>query len=70
MAQDQKLQFDQDLLNKKLFRLEYLFFLSTFPTLQAHLYKVLISAVMKMQRKCEKSSQEKKIFQFKQLFIK
>ena len=60
VAQVQKSQFDQGLLNKKLFRLEYLFFLATFPTLQVYSEKVLISTIMKMQRKGEKSCQEKK----------
>ena len=66
MAQDQKSQFDQDFLNKKLFRVDYLAF---FPTLQVDFWKDLISAVMKIQRKCEKSSQEKKILHSKHLFI-
>ena len=47
-----------------------IFFLATFPTLQVHFKKVFISTDMKMQRKCEKNSQEKKIFQSKQLFMK
>ena len=38
MAQDQKSQFDQDLLNKKLFKLEYLFFMATFLTLSLHFH--------------------------------
>ena len=59
MAQDQKSQFDQDILNKKLFRLEYLFFLPTFPVLQVNHWKALISAVMKIKIKSGKSSQEK-----------
>ena len=70
MAQDQKSQFDQDLLNKKLFKLEYLFFMATFLTLSLQFHNSTNENFLKMQRKCEKSSQEKKIFQSKQLFIK
>ena len=43
--------------------------MATFLVLQGYQWKDLISAVLKMQRKCEKSCHEKKLFEFKDTYF-